>query len=180
MLLNINQFAKLSSPLSGVHIATVKVNEDPNKLSRVRCSIEGLIEGSDNLLPWFSLRNSTMFGSSSDTQFQCVPDIGSKVLVIFPDLTPYTGEVVGAYDSTTTHNSELDDDYPDTYGFKDSKGNVFKVNKNTGDIVVEAVGNVEIKGNGSTTVTGVVTQMCMCAFTGGLHPQGSSSVKTTK
>ncbi len=180
MLLTYNQFSKLSSPLSGVHVATVKVNDDPNKLSRVRCSIDGLIVGDDNLLPWFSLRNPAMFGSSSDTQYQCIPDVGSKVLVVFPDLTPYTGEVIGYYDSTTNHNSELDDNYPDTYGFKDSKGNIFKINKNSGDIVIEAAGNVEIKGNNGSIISGVVTQMCMCSFTGGLHPQGSSTVKSTK
>ena len=44
-------------------------------------------------------------------------------------------------------------------------------------ILFKADGTIELKAAPGAPVTGLVTQACACAFTGGPHPQGSLTIK---
>jgi hypothetical protein len=136
VLFNLIQNAEHLHQTSGTFMGVVVDNNDPKKLERVKCSIPGLIEGNNNLLPWFNLRKGVNFGSLTNSQIQCIPDIGSKVVIEFQDNDVYSGEIIGCWDDSATHESSLDDNYPNTYGFKDVKGNIFKINKSTGEIKI--------------------------------------------
>jgi len=85
-----------------------------------------------------------MFGGLISTQFQIIPDVNGKVLIEFKNGDVYSGEVVGYWDDSATHEASLDTNYPATYGFKDIKGNIFKVNRSTGDIQITHYTGTEI------------------------------------
>ena len=110
------------------YIGTVEDNEDPKKLGRLRVRIEPYTDYKTEDLPW---ANPTM-GQSGNSPNNCglnIPEKGSQVRVYFPskDLTApyYTGAELNDMNRTTF----FDEDYPDSYGYKDSKGNFVRVNK---------------------------------------------------
>lgn len=145
MLVNLAQNCEGQNKLSGVFVGVVVSTTDSLKLSRVKCTIAGLIESTNvNLLPYFTIRNSVMFGGLASTQFQMVPDVNSKVLIQFQNNDVYSGEILGYWDDSATHNSALDENYPASYGFLDIKGNIFKVNRVTGEIKITHNAGTEI------------------------------------
>jgi hypothetical protein len=68
-------------------------------------------------------------GLSRNSIMGAVPEIGSEVIVRFPTKDKYHPEYNMSYLTNTNKNNFLDEDYPNSYGFKDSIGNYFKVNK---------------------------------------------------
>jgi hypothetical protein len=133
--------------LEGIHkgiVVAVDYLSDTAKVPLIRCSIEGLIEGSADELPYFRLRYPIAFGGKSGVNFQWIPEVGAQVAIIFPDFDLYSGEIVGHYDNSNVHETDFDANYPDEYGFKDSKGNIFKVNKDTGDITITHYSGAEV------------------------------------
>lgn len=118
-----------SSVLSGI----VVDNNDPEKLGRLKIRILE-IYGTENEildidLPWINSIPSSIIGNSNTTSVFGVPEIGTKVLVEFPTSNPYFGFYKGGYNSVDVRNDFFDEDYPNTYGFKDSQNNYFKINK---------------------------------------------------
>ena len=110
------------------YLGTVEDNEDPDKLGRIKVRIEPYTDYSTEDLPWASPTLGASGNSASNCGFH-IPEKGSQVRVYFPskDLTaPY---YMGAELNEVNRSTFLDDDYPNSYGFRDSKGNFVRVNK---------------------------------------------------
>ena len=158
--------------------------EDGLKLGRVKCTIAEIFDDTDpDNLPWCFPKNGTGLGgqgtSSGDpvggSSF-FVPEVGSELLVTFPYGDIYTPVYSGYFQSSLTHQTFFNDDYPNSYGFADSVGNKIKVNKTSGaaevdhqsgakftldtdgNMVVTIPGNLtaNVTGNLSATVSGTV------------------------
>ena len=128
----INAFLKDSvDPTTMDYLGRVEDNNDPEKLGRIKVRIEPYSDFNTEDLPWAS----PILGSCGNSSSNCglnVPEIGSQVRIFFPshDMTaPYYR---GAELNESNRTTFFDDDYPHTYGYKDSTGNFYKVNKATG------------------------------------------------
>ena len=108
----------------------VVYNEDPLRLGRIKVGIKGQFEASNyNDLPWVNRKAPSFLGASKNSEMFAVPELQSKVWVTFPfgdtnfpyyEMYPY---------SSVASTGAFYEDYPETYGFKDSVGFLFKINK---------------------------------------------------
>lgn len=108
-------------------------NDDPLRLGRVQVRIVEMYGTSSEIpdedLPWLNIIPSSFIGNTPTTSTFGVPEIGTKVLVDYPTSNPYFGFYRGGYNSLDVRNDFFDDDYPNSYGFKDSQNNYFRINK---------------------------------------------------
>ena len=140
-------------PASMSYIGSVVDNNDPKKLGRVKVQISVYGDLPIDSLPWASPYlgahgNSVEYGGIN------IPELGSQVRVTFPskDLTaPYYS---GAELNESTRTTFFDDDYPNTYGYKDSVGNFLRVNKERGTAQVQhsSTTNMQVAPDGSIKV----------------------------
>jgi len=79
-------------------------------------------------LPFVHPIRPNLLGARSDSSNFSVPEKGSYVIVKFED-SIYNPYYIGEIQSTPTHQHLFDEDYPETYGFRDKKNNWFKINK---------------------------------------------------
>lgn len=117
------------NPLDRVQIGTIIDNEDPTKKGRVRVTIPGLLELAKDVSPWIYPIASTFLGGSGKSLAFSVPELGSVVLVEFPYGDILTGFYSGHWITEKEMMSRFLDDYPNSYGFEDSCGNWFRINK---------------------------------------------------
>jgi hypothetical protein len=124
---HLQKTAHLSAPKKGI----VLENADPLQLGRVQCSVEGLFPVDATLaqLPWIAPKSRALFGGSSEFGEFHVPEIGSELNIEFPTEDIYFPVYTSYYHSSVTHPGEMDADYPDTYGWRDSTGTRLKINK---------------------------------------------------
>ena len=136
------------------YLGTVEDNNDPEKLGRVRVRIAPYTDFLTDQLPWACPILGSC-GNSSNAGGLNVPEIGSHVRVEFPskDLTApyYRGAELNKLNKVTL----FDEDYPNTYGYKDSNGNFYKVNKKTGiiDFRHESSSSMQVTADGSLVVS---------------------------
>ena len=140
-------------PTSMSYIGNVVDNNDPKKLGRVKVQISVYSDLKIEAIPWASPLLAS-HGNSQEYGGINVPEIGSQVRVTFPskDFTaPYYS---GAELNETTRTTFFDDDYPNTYGYKDSVGNFIKVNKERGTAQVQhsSTTNMQVAPDGSIKV----------------------------
>lgn len=115
-------------PEDMTYLGYVEDNLDPKKLGRIKVRIAIFDNVKTDDLPWAY----PLLGTQGNSQFEGglnVPEVGSQVRITFPskDLTaPYYS---GAELNEETKTKFFDGDYPSTYGFVDSMGNSFSVNK---------------------------------------------------
>lgn len=150
----LNAFLKETvDPTTETYLGQVEDNNDPKKLGRVKVRISPYMDFEEEDLPWVSPTLGT-HGNSSDAGGLNVPEIGSQVRVYFPshDITApyYTGAELNEHNRTTF----FDEDYPDVYGYKDSTGNFYKVNKATGTVQFQhsSSSNVRVAPDGSMQI----------------------------
>lgn len=141
-------------PASMSFLGCVEDNNDPEKIGRIKVRISIFSELPTEDLPWaYPMLGS--HGNSSDYGGLNVPEIGSQVRISFPsrDLTApyYSGAELNQVNRTTF----FDDDYPHTYGYKDSIGNFVKVNKERGTIHLQhtSTTNMQVAYDGSIKVS---------------------------
>ena len=126
----INAFLKDNvDPATLDYLGMVEDNNDPEKLGRIRVRISPYADfPSTEDLPWACPILGSC-GNSSNSGGLNIPEIGSQVRVYFPshDLTApyYRGAELNEVNRTTF----FDDDYPNSYGYKDSTGNFYKIDK---------------------------------------------------
>ena len=120
---------KRSDPLARVYKGIVFSNTDPQKHGRVKCLIPGLIEAEVDSLPWFHPQRPAFLGGRQDLGSFAVPSLGTEVTIEFPFKDIYAGFYTGVWDTDDTHPASFDEDYPDSYGFRDKQGTGFKVNQ---------------------------------------------------
>lgn len=147
--------------LKGTKMGKVVNNADPLHLGHVQAVIPGFLEGDTDVLPWIAPKMPTIMGGSSGAQFFAVPDVGATLTVEFGDdayTIFYTGWVpdtgTQAKDPNADQKSnarsakaaapehgqgpqkgnpgDLLGDYPNTFGFVDSNGTSYMINKAQG------------------------------------------------
>lgn len=101
------------------------------QLGRVKCSIQGLIEDITDLtkLPWFYPNPNNMMGGSNVTGSFSVPVVGSYVEIEFPHDDIYAGVYSGSFTDPNTLMGMFNEDYPNSYGWRDEQNTFLKVNK---------------------------------------------------
>ena len=140
-------------PTTMSYIGSVVDNNDPKKLGRIKVQIAVYADLNPEAIPWASPLLAS-HGNSQDYGGINIPEIGSQVRVTFPskDFTaPYYS---GAELNETTRTTFFDDDYPHTYGYKDSVGNFIKVNKERGTAQIQhsSTTNMQVSPDGSIKV----------------------------
>lgn len=153
MLVNLTDFIKRESNLTNQFQGTVVDNLDPLSNGRIKCEIMGLFEGSKEVLPWIYPHNSSLFGGNKNQGIFVVPDIGSKLIIEFPFDDIYAGFYTGFWQNDLTTPDDLKGSYPSTYGFVDSSGNKFLINKEEGTIVITHKEGSEISFDSSGDIS---------------------------
>lgn len=142
-----------TDPSTMSYLGLVEDNKDPEKVGRVKVRISLFSELSTEDLPWCYPMLGT-HGNSAEYGGLNVPEVGSQVRVTFPskDLTApyYSGAELNKVNRTTF----FDDDYPHTYGYKDSIGNFVKINKERGTVQFQhnSTTNLQVAPDGSIKV----------------------------
>lgn len=139
--------------LKRMHLGVVVENVDNKRLGRLKVDApiySGIEKG---LLPWcypFSANGGSGAGVVS------VPEVGSYVLLMFPYQDIHLPFYVPVFVEGTRVN-DLHVDYPKSYGFRDSVGNMFRVNKESKEIVLQHNSGTEIKIDsvGNVSISGV-------------------------
>lgn len=132
MLIKLNEWVKPNRNLDRPHRGTVLDNDDPLQLGRLKVEVIGHFVGETEDLPWVHPQNPYGLGGKSDSSSFSVPEVGSELIVIFPFRNIYAPVYVGYWQNTINHQTDFDENYPETYGFRDSTGTVFKINKEVG------------------------------------------------
>lgn len=141
-------------PASMSFLGCVEDNNDPDKVGKIKVRISLYSELSTEDLPWaYPLLGS--HGNSVEYGGLNIPEVGSQVRITFPsrDFTaPYYS---GAELNKVNRMTFFDDDYPYTYGYKDSIGNFIKINKEKGTAQVQHTSstNMQVAYDGSVKVT---------------------------
>lgn len=151
-LTDLNQNSSNSGLLSTPHKAIVTDNKDPEFKRRLKVKIPGVFESEAPI--WFTPELPVGFGDSADAQRVEIPDIGSEVIVEFPH-----GDIHSGFYKSNWHLNavpeEFREDYPNVYGFKDSSGTVFAVNKQKKTLLFDHCSGFkfEIDSDGGFTLT---------------------------
>ena len=150
----INAFIKETiDPATQSYLGMVEDNADPEKLGRLRVRISPYMDFEPEDVPWACPTLGT-HGNNPQAGGINVPEVGSQVRVYFPshDLTApyYTGAELNELNRTTF----FDEDYPNTYGYKDSIGNFVKVNKSKKTIHLQhsSTSNLRVAPDGSMQI----------------------------
>jgi len=158
MHLKINDFPSVVDHLSRPHQGIVKDNNDPKKQGRVKCDVPGIYEGDFNLFPWIYPRVSSLLGGGPLISAFHVPEVDSLLEIVFPYKDIYAAVYVGYLVTAKTVQTLFAEDYPESYGFRDSTGNFIHVNKQTGKIRMEhssgSFFEIDVDGNVAVSTTG--------------------------
>lgn len=144
-----------------IFIGIVRFNNDPLRLERIKVSIPGVFDSPNEAeLPWVAplaegpIPNGSGFGS-----FGLVPPVGSKVFVQFQHGNPLYPVYYGSPIVQGDRVAEANVNYPNRYGWRDPRGNVFYVDTTEGGNVIRlehASGTtVTINNDGRVTVQSV-------------------------
>lgn len=151
----VNVFLKDNvDPTTQSYLGVVEDNNDPDKLGRLRVRISPYVDYDTEDLPWVCPTLGAC-GNNPNSGGLNIPEVGSQVRVYFPthDFTNpyYTGAELNEANKTTF----FDDDYPNTYGYKDSTGNFAKINKARGTVQFQhsSTTNVRVNPEGSVQVS---------------------------
>jgi hypothetical protein len=155
MFINLPDFIKRENILDMPYLGKVVDNQDPLKLGRVRCSIQGLLEGEASKLPWISQKSNSLLGGKPTKGSFAVPEVGAELEVYFPFSDIYSGFYEGYWQSSTTHQTIFNENYSESYGFVDDDINLV-VNKGKQEIKIDVKGVVKItaKFDGSIEIEG--------------------------
>lgn len=127
----------------------VVANNDPKKIKRVKVSVEGIFpEGNNDNLPWV--------GAYTDSPKSVnVPEVGDELIIIFPFDDIYHPFYMGHWNTGTTGQAYLQDDYPNTFGFVYNNLKA-RFNKNTkiGEIIHSSGSGLAVDADGNLVLTG--------------------------
>lgn len=135
-------------------LGTVEDNNDPQKLGRIKVHIAPYEDMTTEQLPWCCPK-AGMSGNSSTNCGMNVPEVGSQVRVFFPNQDMTAPHYEGAEYNETNRSTFFDEDYPNSYGYKDSKGNFIRVNKEKETIELQhsSTSNLKVSPDGSAQVS---------------------------
>lgn len=144
-------------PMRGV----VVDNNDPEMIGRVKVTIEGILEGPIESLPWINQEASTSNGGSASTSSMFIPVVGSEVNVYssFDDM--HTLNYRGFFRNKDLVPSDFKTNYPNRFGFVDGDMRVIidrqdktvMINTHSGvQLIVGADGSVTLNNPANITV----------------------------
>ena len=135
------------------YLGTVEDNKDPEKRGRVKVYAAPYENMTTEELPW-ACRQGDPHGNSPDNAGLNVPEIGSQVRIYFPNQDMTAPYYTGAELNDINRSTFFDENYPNTYGYKDSKGNFMKINKEKETIHLQhsSTSNVKVSPEGSMQV----------------------------
>lgn len=155
--IDINKFLTLSNNKDRPRIGVVIDNADPSYRGRVKVKLQGMFDPTDEKgsnLPWIRQDGRSFNGVE---QF-LVPDIGSPVELVwkfgsrFPTYKPAPHE-------SNSYSTQFLDSYPNSWGWADNGGFLFRINKLSNEFVlktkaftltVDPLGSFILTNNGST------------------------------
>lgn len=158
------------------YIGTVEDNKDPLKLGRVKARTALYDDIPYENLPWIYPTPEFFLGNSQNSISFSVPEIGSQVKVYYPTGDKNAPFYKGAEFNSLNKCTFFDVDYPNSYGWKDSKNNFFIVNKAQETIKFQhsSTTNLFIAKDGSYTVTTAGGAIFSCTTDGNFLMQGKN------
>ena len=161
-------------PYEQTYVGEVLDNNDPDKLKRLKISIPIWDMYTDEQLQWVPPAGNA--GASANVDKHDIPEIGSSVTVYFNNKNPDDPRYTGVNVTESTKCSLFDEDYPNTYGEKDSIGNFVMHNKKTGISVFHHNSGTEVQcdPDGSFIVTGNSGCYASCDADGHFRFSGTS------
>lgn len=143
MLLEASKVVKPSNIYKYPWIGEVVDNADPKKQGRVKVTIPGLLEGDKESLPWVLMENSTGFGGTGTDSSFIVPVMGAKLNIHFPYDDIYFPVYRGFYQSSSTHQTAFDGNYPHKYGYQAGETKVV-IDRETNQVEIETGNGVKL------------------------------------
>jgi len=105
-------------------------NRDPKMLARIKIQILNTLPfENSNQLPWFYPKFPIGIGQGPLSGNQSIPEIDSYVIIEFPSNSIYFGFYTGTFSDRLRRLPDLLSEYPERYGWVDSRENKFIVNK---------------------------------------------------
>lgn len=137
MLIRILEHLKPQNLLRYPAKGIVVYNNDPKKLGRIKCHIEGLVESDatsdvDQIaeLPWCYPKYGFQLGGKNDSSAFVVPELNSEIFIEFPYNDVYFPFYTSHMKSDATMPANIwDTHYPNVYGWMDSIGQFLRVDK---------------------------------------------------
>ena len=140
-------------PLKKSYTGVVVDNNDPDKLQRVKVSID-LWDGlTTDQLDWVRPKKDVFLGNSPNSGTQNIPEIGSEVRVTFPNGDERDPQYEGMEVNESNKCTLFDEFYPNTDGQKDSVGNYEITNKETKITVHKFASGTTIQADPDGTYT---------------------------
>ena len=164
-------------------VAKVIANDDSGetagpKLQRIKVTVPGLYETES---PWCWPLQLSLFAGGQGAGFGTfgVPEIGSYVVIELQNGDPHYPVYIGTILIQGNQITEAGTNYPNRYGFKDSAGNIFYIDKtngqkvtkythpsgttieinNAGNVTINSVGTLNLISTGNMTITAPVVNM---------------------
>lgn len=133
-MLKTTDIAKSSScnTLDMPHKGRVIANDDPSFKCRIKVEVPGILSGTTDDLPWVIPYVTAFMGNSKVADRVEIPEVGTEVTVMFPFGDPHQPFYTGRWHEFAVPD-EFKTNYPHRYGFKDSTGVCFYVDKSTGE-----------------------------------------------
>lgn len=118
-------------PLKKSHIGVVVDNNDPEKLDRVKVHLDMWDHLTTEQLDWVRPKKECFLGGSPNSAKHYIPELGDEVRVTFPNGDERDPQYEGVEVNEGNKCTLFDEDYPHTYGEKDSVGNFTMTNRRT-------------------------------------------------
>ena len=134
-------------PFTMRYIGVVSDNNDPEKRKRLRIQIDPWSYMEDEDLPWVKQEGNGTIGCSPNESEHHIPEVGSEVTVYFKNNDPNDPVYAGVETTEANRCSLFDEDYPNTYGKKDSAGNYEITNKSTGITVRQYASGTKVQSD---------------------------------
>lgn len=158
--------------------AVVIDNDDPEQLFRIKIRCNEIHKGvPDEHLPWARPVAIPIGPGSGTVQgLIAIPNINTKVAVMFQDNSDNYPVYLGAIMTEDVKLNELLEDYPNSYGWIDKANNKFFINTNTNNVVFhhKSGTKINIDGSGNIEITGATTNLNV---NGDLNVKSSGNVK---
>lgn len=156
MLVKLPDYVKKLDNLKVPHRGRVILNNDPNKLGRIKCQVKGIFETTNTtVLPWCHSNNINAGVKPDSMEFK-VPELESEVTITFPYGTVYHPVYTsGNISDLTKVPGVFDDDYPNSEGWINSIPAFFRMNKTQKTLDFYNDGNkfgIRVDGDGNLLI----------------------------
>ncbi len=168
---------------SGSLLGIVVDNDDPDKLQRVKVTIQNVMEGDKEDLPWVAPKNiDTGFGITKDAGGIYVPALDSILVIEFQGGDIHYGLTVGSmHTARYTPDPDLLKNYPDRRGWHDTKKNKAYIDVTEGEAIMHlehfSLTMIQVEDDGEVNVT--IVKDCNVTIKGDLNITVSGDTNIT-